>query len=169
MIRPEAKAQLMRWREALIGGAAVVIGIWLLTAFSGLPALFGGVALLVGAILLLSGLRHARFRSADRAPGILRVIEGRISYMGPITGGTVALDDLVAVTFLRDAEGGAWCLTPDAEPDLIIPLGAIGADALLDALAPLPGLDSGAMVRAVQSRTGASVTVWRRTEFRALT
>ncbi|SFI95355.1 hypothetical protein [Jannaschia pohangensis] len=169
MIRPEAKARLLRWREALIGASCAVAGLWLWLATAGLPALFGAVAMAIGAVLILSGMRRARFRSTHQDPGIVRIVEGRISYMGPVTGGSVALDDLVAVTLLRDDTGAAWCLTPEAERDLVIPEGAIGAEGLLDALAPLPGLDSGAMVRAVQSRTGASITVWRREQFRALT
>ncbi|MEM8823636.1 MAG: hypothetical protein AAGF30_08510, partial [Pseudomonadota bacterium] len=72
---------------------------------------------------------------------------------------------------LNRAEDGVatWQLIPSQGAPLHIPEGAQGADALLDALAPLPSLDGGAMVRAVQSRTPGLTTVWRRDPRLALT
>lgn len=170
MIRPEAAARLTRWREALIGTAAVAIGLWLWLANDGLLALFGAVAMAVGAILILSGIRAARFRADGQSPGIVNVVEGRITYMGPLTGGLVDLDEVMQVAFHRPDTGDAyWRLTHRQGEPLVIPEGAAGADKLLDALAPLPGLDTGAMVRAVQTRTPGMITVWRRDRLRALT
>ncbi|SDZ18647.1 hypothetical protein SAMN05444004_10781 [Jannaschia faecimaris] len=170
MIRPEVATLLTRWREALIGGAAVLIGLWLWLAFTGLLALFGAVALAVGSVLILSGLRAARFRSDGHSPGVVQVVEGRITYMGPVVGGVVALDELTEITFHRPAQGDAfWRLAHTQDQPLMIPEGAAGADKLLDALAPLPGLDTGAMVRAVQKRTPHTITIWRRHPLRALT
>ncbi len=152
MIRPDVAARLARWREALIGAAALVAGLALWFANSGLLALFGAVAIAVGCVLLLSGIRTARFRSDELRPGIVQVVEGRITYMGPHTGGLVELDDLTQVALHRAADGTAdWHLAHRAGPPLVIPEGAAGSDRLLDALAPLPGLDTGAMVRAVQN------------------
>lgn len=170
MIRPAAAARLHRWREALIGGTAACAGLWLWLANDGLLALFGGVAIAVGSILILSGLRAARFQTDGQSPGIVEVIEGRVSYMGPLTGGLVDLDEVTQVAFHRPDAGDAyWRLTHRQGEPLIIPEGAAGADKLLDALAPLPGLDTGAMVRAVQTRTPGMITVWRRERLRALT
>lgn len=170
MIRPDAAARLVRWREALIGGAALGLGAWLWLANSGLLALFGAVAIAVGIVLLISGIRAARFRSDTLSPGIVGVDEGRITYMGPLTGGLVDLDEVTQVAFHRPDVGDAyWQLSHRQGGPLIIPDGAAGADKLLDALAPLPGLDTGAMVRAVQTRTPGTITVWRRSPLRALT
>ncbi|MEM7709665.1 MAG: hypothetical protein AAF264_02710 [Pseudomonadota bacterium] len=170
MIRPEAAATLARWRDVLIGSAALAVGITLLTTSSGLPTLFGLALLAVGALLLVTGLRRARFRTGARGPGLVRMDEGRILYMGPETGGMIALDDLEEVLLDRAPDGTAtWYLVPGQGTSLGIPEGADGADGLLDALAPLPGLDGGAMVRAVQSRTPGRATVWRRTPRLALT
>ncbi|CTQ49788.1 hypothetical protein [Jannaschia donghaensis] len=170
MIRPEAAARLTRWREALIGAAAMALGAWLWLAFDGLPALFALAALLIGVVLVVSGIRAARFRSTDLSPGIVGVDEGRITYMGPLTGGLVELDELTQIAFHRPTTGDAyWRLSHRQGEPLIIPEGAAGSDKLLDALAPLPGLDTGAMVRAVQTRTPRTITVWRRDGLRALT
>ncbi|MFO6465797.1 hypothetical protein ACK8OR_15495 [Jannaschia sp. KMU-145] len=170
MIRPEATATILRWREAVLGGAAILWGGWLVAASSGLPALFGIALVLVGAVLALSGVRHARFRTEAEAPGIVEVVEGRITYLGPVMGGTVALDELAELAFRRSSGGEAfWRLTPLSGAAVFIPEGAKGAEALLDALAPLPGFDGGAMVRAVQGRTPGLAILWRRRGAAALT
>ncbi|MBM2575005.1 hypothetical protein JQC91_01695 [Jannaschia sp. Os4] len=168
MIRPEASAMLLRWREALVGAGAVALGLWLLARGGGLPWLFGLVLVLIGAVLLPSGWRRARLRTEAEAPGIVSAVEGTIAYMGPITGGMVSLDELSEVAFRRASTGeGFWRLAAVDGAPLTIPEGARGAEVLLDALAPLPGFDGGAMVRAVRGRTGTTV-VWRRSRPLAL-
>ena len=168
-IRPEAAARLSRWREALIGMAFLGLGAWLLPG-GGLWTLFGLAALGTGGVLALSGLRRARFRHATDAPGLLELDEGRLTYLGPVLGGTVAVDELAEVTFRRTRSGEAfWRLAPVSGRALIVPEGAAGAERLLDALAPLPGFDAGALVRATRAPAPATVTVWRRPSRAALT
>ena len=170
MIRPEAAALLARWREAAIGGAAILLGVWLLATSGGLPVLFGIALTGAGAVLALSGLRRARFRRAADEPGMLELDEGRLTYLGPVLGGTVAVAELEEVTFRRTRSGEAfWRLSPEGGRALIVPEGAAGAERLLDALAPLPGFDSGALVRATRAPAPATVTVWRRRHLAALT
>ncbi|TFL19875.1 hypothetical protein [Jannaschia formosa] len=169
MIRPEAAALIARWREAAIGGTAAALGLWLLATTGGLPFLFGIALTGLGTVLAFSGLRHARFRTGDdEAPGLVEVDEARITYLGPVMGGSVALDDLTEVTFRRTATGEAFWRLVAPEGTVYIPEGARGAEQLLDALAPLPGFDGGAMVRAVQSRTATTVKVWSRPGHAAL-
>lgn len=163
MIRPRAAATLLRWREALVGGIVAAGGVWLWLEFRGLAAVIGGAAVGVGVMLLLSGIRRARFATGALSPGVVEVDEGRITYLGPVMGGSVELDDLQAVTFRRTATGEAfWRLVLAAGPPLVIPEGAAGAERLLDGLVALPGLDPGAMVRAVRRPAPATVVVWRR-------
>ncbi len=170
MIRPEIAARLTRWREAIAGGAVVASGLWLALGSSGLVAIFGGAVALLGAMLALSGIRRARFRSAVCAPGVLEVDEGRLTYLGPVLGGSADLDDLTEVVFRRTATGEAfWRLSHTGGRPLIVPEGAAGSERLLDALAPLPGLESGAMVRAVQGRRAGTTAVWRRADRLSLT
>ena len=165
MIRPDAAATLMRWREALAGGAIAGLGLWVALASRGLPAILGAVAIGVGATLIVSGMRRARFATAAASPGLVEVDEGRITYLGPVMGGSVALDDVEAVTFRRTATGEAfWRIAHDAGHALAIPEGAAGSERLLDALVALPGLAPGAMVRAVRRPGPVTVVVWRRRE-----
>lgn len=170
MIRPDAFDLLHRWREALFGGVAVTLGLWFWLAGRGVPALLGAVAVGVGAILILSGIRRALFRSDTDSPGLVEVDEGRITYLGPIMGGAVEIDDVTEVTFRRTATGEAfWRISQSGGRPLLIPEGAAGSELLLDALVSLPGLDTGAMVRAVRTPKPATVIVWRRAALRALT
>lgn len=170
MFRPEALALIARWREAAIGAAAALLGLWLLATSGGLLFLFGIALTALGALLAFSGLRHARFHSTEEAaPGVLEVDEARITYLSPLMGGSVALDDLTEVIFRRTATGEAFWRLVSPEATLYVPEGARGAEQLLDALAPLPGFDGGAMVRAVQTRTETTVKVWSRPGHAALT
>ena len=165
MIRPGAADLLRRWREALVGAAALALGLWLWAAARGLPSVLGAVAALVGAVLLLSGIRRALFASDAEAPGMVEVDEGRITYLGPVMGGSVEIDDVTEVAFRRTATGEAfWRLAQEAGRPLAIPEGAAGAERLLDALVSLPRLDTGAMVRAVRAPGPATIVVWRRSD-----
>ncbi|MDB2407934.1 hypothetical protein N9W17_05385 [Jannaschia sp.] len=170
MIRPEAAALLIRWREAALGAVGAALGLWLLLTSGGLPFLFGIALTGLGIVLSFSGLRHARFAAqGDAAPGVIEVDEARITYLGPVMGGSVALDDMTEITFRRTATGEAFWRLVSPEATLYVPEGARGAEQLLDALAPLPNFDGGAMVRAVQSRTATTVKVWSRPGQSALT
>jgi hypothetical protein len=170
MIRPEAAETILRWREALLGATGVLLGIGMMATSSGLSALLGLALALVGAVLGISGIRHARFDTAEEdAPGLVEVDEGQITYLSPVMGGAVALDDLVEVVFRRTAMGEAFWKLVSTEATIYIPEGARGAEQLLDALAPLPGFDGGKMIRAVRARREATVKVWSRPDHAALT
>ena len=157
MIREDVRRALWRWREALAGGAAAALGLWWgLTAYGALLVI--GTALLVGGTLLaVAGVRRGRARLAGEGPGVVQVDEGQVSYFGPHDGGIVALADVRRVAVTGGAVPG-WRLETD-EGRLDVPFGAVGADALVDAFARLPGFDTG---RATGGR-GAR-TIWVRGE-----
>lgn len=160
-LRPEAVARLKQWRETMIGTAVTCVGGWIALTSFGLGVLAGGVIALIGISLIFTGTRHALFRTDAEAPGIVEVTEGRITYLGPLAGGTVALADLREVSFTRTHDGNAfWRLTSHEPQPLIIPAGASGVDVLLDTFTALPQFDTGLMVRAVQSRTPTARTIW---------
>lgn len=169
-MRPEALATLTRWREALAGSALALLGIWIMARQGGFYFGAGALMSLLGLGLMFTGLRHALFRTDQSAPGIVEVVEGRITYLGPLLGGTVALDDVRAITYRLTKGGEAfWRFdSNDAQP-LIIPAGAQGVEKLLDACTVLPRLDPGRMVRAVQMRTAGSLAVWQHPARDALT
>ena len=100
---------------------------------------------------------------------MVQIDEGRILFMGPETGGAMALDDLSVLSIRRDRGGeSAWVLA-DASQLLVIPVDASGADALFDAFAALPGLNIDRLIAAVQSRTKGSQRLWARDRPIALT
>ena len=170
MIRPEAAETILRWREAILGVAGLALGVGMMTQGGGLLALFGLALALVGTVLAISGIRRARFELPDEiAPGLVEVDEGQITFLSPITGGSVALDDLTEVVFRRTGTGEAFWRLVSTEATVYIPEGARGAEQLLDALAPLPGFDGGRMVRAVRGRRPSTVKVWSRPGHAALT
>ncbi len=160
-VRPELAAAAWRWREVLIWGGVLIGGAAL--AWRGYvrvePLFFVvGLAMAAASFALLRGAR-ARMRLAATAPGpgVVRIDERRIGFMGPDAGGYVDLEDLtsVAVTGAAGDPDRTWLLRADGGAALAIPFGADGADRLPDTLAALPGIDYAAADR-------AGGVIWRR-------
>ena len=99
---------------------------------------------------------------------MVTIDERRIAYFGPYGGGIVSLDDISQIS-IRAASGRSkphWMLEwSSADPPLIIPAGAEGADGLIDSFAALPGFAPLRAIAALNASGGAargSVTIWRR-------
>ncbi len=168
--RPEAITALTRWREVLMALAIILIGLWIALRPGGVIVTgFGYVLIALGAAFMVPALRRARFMTGTDGPGAVEVDEGRILYMGPQTGGTMALDDLRVLSVRRDGGDQVTWVLADATQLLVIPVHAAGADALFDAFAALPGLNVERLIRAVQSRTKGSQRLWSRDTPLALT
>ena len=166
-LRPEAKAQLLRWREALIGGAAALLGLWLLLTSFGLPFLFGIALALGGGWLAVAGIQRGRFRQGGDGPGVVRVVEGSVTYFGPWGGGVAALDRLAWLELVpAPGAAGLWVLIDEDGQRLEIPVDARGAEALLDLFAALPGLRTGAMLRSLQVPVRERTMIWQRDRLR---
>jgi hypothetical protein len=166
-LRPEAKAQLLRWRETLTGIGAFALGLWLaLTAYGVLFGL-GVVLALGGAALALAGVQRARFRQGSEGPGVVQVVEGRVTYFGPWGGGGASLDRLAWLELVpvRGA-AGAFVLIEEEGERLEIPIDARGAERLFDVFAALPGLDTGAMLAAMQPPVRERTLIWQRDRLR---
>lgn len=166
--RPEAKAALMRWREVIVAGVIIALGLWIAAKPAGMIVTgFGYVLIGLGAVALVPSIRRARFFTGGEGPGVVQIDEGRILFMGPQTGGAMALDDLSVLSVRRDRTGeSAWVLA-DATQLLVIPVDAAGADALFDAFSTLPGVQIDRLIAAVQSRTHGSQRLWARDSARA--
>ncbi|MGR3376106.1 hypothetical protein [Salipiger abyssi] len=161
LVRPEVRAALSQWREALYGAGVLALGLyWAFFTGGGLLHWVGYVVAAAGALLLVAGLQRGRFRMGGGGPGIVQVIEGRISYFGPLTGGAADLDTLTALTLDRHGKPAHWLLHRPDEPPLAIPLNAEGADALFDAFATLPGLPTERMLTEMHRASRHSVTIW---------
>lgn len=171
LIRPEAAAALMRWREALIGAALIAAGLWLASLGGAFFVTVGAGAAGLGAALALIAWRRMRFRLGGSAPGLVEVVEGQIAYLAPSGGGFAALSEIEEVALTFTAAGRpAWRIVQAGAPALVVPLGAEGAEALFDAFLSLPGARAEPFLAATRRRPGeGAVTLWRRRARPALT
>jgi hypothetical protein len=150
-LRPEVAASLHRWREALGSLALAALGLWVMS--------WGGYAyLILGLLLLSTGLgwavlstRRLRFAQTGEAPGIVRVTEAQIAFLGPRTGGFIGLPDLAELRLLTLRGRRIWKLRAANGETLHIPVESAGAEALFDAFATLPGMDTAALVAALSA------------------
>ncbi|MFV0245434.1 MAG: hypothetical protein ACK5IB_10505 [Qingshengfaniella sp.] len=161
-IRPEVSAAIWRWRETLIGVGLAGLGLWVGLGPRGLLAGLGWVAFGGGGILALGGIQRARFRRPGEGPGVVRVTEGQISYMGPLTGGIVARDALRVLSLSPNGHPLHWRLEHDLGPPVMIPVTAKNAEDLFDVFEQLPGLNMGALLAALDSPPTEPLVLWRR-------
>lgn len=162
MIRPEAKAQLFRWREVLAGAGALLLGVWWLSGTHSLLILPGMALAVAGTALVWIGVQRARFRGEGQGPGSVQVDEGQITYFGPLTGGAVALQDLSGITLDPSLFPAHWRLKQAGQPEVLVPVNAEGAERLFDAFATLPGLRMDRVLAALKSQDKHPIVIWRR-------
>lgn len=168
--RPEAIAAVARWREVLVAAVIMALGLWIAAKPGGMIVTgFGYVLIGLGAVAMVPAVRRARFITGGSGPGVVQIDEGRILFMGPETGGAMALDDLSILSLRRDRDGKSSWVLADASQLLVIPVDASGADALFDAFAALPGLNIDRLIASVQNRTQGSQRLWVRDRPLALT
>ncbi len=161
MIRPAVRAALVRWRDVIAGAALILLGLWWASGAGPIVGAGAGAAAL-GAAILLTGVQRLRFDRGGEGPGVVRVDERRIVYMGPLDGGTLALDELRRLDLDPTARPDpVWVMT-GPEGALHVPVTARGADALLGAFAALPGLATGRLLHELSRGGEAQVTVWER-------
>ena len=170
-IRPELLARLHHWREPIGWAALLATGVFLVwRGYARLEPLLFVLGLLLaaaGAGLLRAALRRLRLSSDTLSEGVVVIEEARIAYLGPRDGGFVDLPavtrvEIVSRPHLPPSSPHAWVITAEDGTRLTIPLGAEGADALFDALSPLPGIDFDAGIAAVSARRPGRAIVWRK-------
>ncbi|SEO75037.1 hypothetical protein SAMN04490248_11149 [Salinihabitans flavidus] len=160
-LRPEARATILRWREVLIGLGVLALGLW--WASGGGILRWVGIAVAIGGALLIhTGVQRARFRRGQDGPGLVRVVEGQVSYFGPISGGIVSVEGIERLVLDPSGKPAHWVLERRDEPPIHIPVTADGAEALFDVFSTLPGLRTGQMVDALDTRGSIPVVVWER-------
>jgi len=160
--RPEAQAEVWRWRECLLGVAIVVLGLWLVLGPGLLLAVPGYALIIGGAAGVWLGIQRARFRGTDGGTGAVQVDEGQITYFGPLTGGTVALREMDRLSLERAMFPAHWRLDQPGQAPLLIPVNAAGSEALFDAFASLPGLKTERMLTELHATRHQAVVIWRR-------
>ena len=161
-LRPEVRALLWRWREVLIGGGLALFGLWLVLGPGFLLSVPGYAFLLGGAAFFWLGVQRGRFRGADGGAGAVQVDEGQVTYFGPLTGGTVALREMVRLTLDRQLFPAHWRLEQPGQPALLIPVNAAGSEALFDAFAALPGLKTERMLQELHATAHQAVVIWQK-------
>ncbi|MEY8840382.1 hypothetical protein AB9K41_15285 [Cribrihabitans sp. XS_ASV171] len=165
-IRPEARAALWRWRECLAALAMAFVASSWIAGPGGLLGWVGWVLLAAAVAVAVIGVQRGRFRRGSGGPGIVTVDEGRIVYMGPLTGGVVAARELERLTLDPSSRPPHWVLDQPGEPPLQIPVSAEGAEALFDVFATLPGLRTERMLSELNGGARHPVVIWERTPSR---
>ena len=162
-LRPEVKAWLRRWAETLAALALAALGVlWFATGGPVLAWAGAALALAAGAAAYVA-FRRARFGSPGGGVGVVHLDEGRLTYFGPLSGGSVDVQEVVSVGIDPRHHPAHWVVR-DGETDLLIPVDAEGAGALFDVFALLPGFDLGAVRAASEEVRDLPATLWRRDE-----
>lgn len=159
LVRPEISAGLRRYREVILGAALAALGLWVALQGGYLLVPVGLAMVGLGAAWAVLALRRLRFAQGPDGPGVVELDEGQVGYLGPGSGGFVSLVDLVELRLLRLRGRLVWRLKQADGQALLIPVDAAGAEALFDAFASLPGMDTAALVAALQAEpeTGGRV------------
>ena len=167
-IRPEARAQLWNWRELIAALCLLLLGLrWALFGV-GVWTITGWAVVAVSVLLAVVGAQRVRFRQGGGGPGVVQVVEGQISYFGPLTGGAVAVSELRSLTLDPTARPAHWMLEQPGQEVVAIPVNAAGSEALFDVFAALPGIKTERMLNELQSLRGEGtahpVVIWQRRE-----
>ena len=165
-MNPALLALLRRHREALGAAAVAVLGLWV-AAQGGLILIpLGLVIATLGATLTLNAWRRVRFTQKVQAPGMVELDEGQVGYLSPEMGGFLSLNDLTEIRLMTVRGTRMWRLKQSDGQALLIPVDAAGAERLFDAFASLPGLDTAALVAALDNPPPESLAearvIWRR-------
>ena len=168
-IRPEARRALIRYQQPLIGCLVVALGIWWATGF-GLVRWLGFLLILGGSVFVIEGLRRARLlRGGGFGPGVVEVDERQIAWFAADVGGVVSVDALSWVSIHSYADKPAnWVFQQKDGQRLSVPTDAAGADKIIDALAPLNGIDLSLAAEALNHSQEKSFVLWRATTVRDL-
>lgn len=165
-LRPEARRVLIRYREALIGGAVAAFGLWWAMGSLGAIKWIGLIICVIGLTILWSGLRQARIRTGRGGVGVVQLDERQVTYLAPVGGGFASLDDVRHIEIAKDRAGLAVWRIHSGGDLLVIPARAERAEILFDALTALPGADIDAAIRAINAapddRPDDRVVIWSR-------
>lgn len=168
MIRPEALARLSQWREPAFAAALVALGLWCLWLGGWVLWPLGALLLALGLPLGVISLRKQRFARATtgQPSGLVELDEAQLGWFGPSGGGFVSLDELVELRLITRGAGRFWRLKQSDGQALLIPIAAEGAEALFEAFTALPGMNSAALIAALNTAPAPDDSlgpvIWRR-------
>lgn len=160
-LRPQARAVLWRLREVAVALAVAGAGLWWGLSAFGFVRWLGWALVALALGLMLAALQRLRFGQRSGGPGIVQVVERRLAYFGPLTGGVIDLDDLRQLALDGSGVPVHWLLSGADGQVVAVPINATGADALFDAFAALPGLSAERLIAAVQSPPAGRLILWQ--------
>ncbi|MDG2339597.1 MAG: hypothetical protein P8L32_00165 [Paracoccaceae bacterium] len=163
-LRPEARQSLHRYRDLIIAGLVGSVGLYWALSMFGLMVWIGWLLVIVALAFAASGIQRLRFRSEQGGVGIVSVHEGQITYLSPFDGGMVALSEINTLILDYAQDPARWVLMQPGQADVQIPLNAEGTDKLFDIFAALPGLQTEAMLAALQKNDGHPIVIWQRSK-----
>ena len=166
VLRPAARAALWRWREVALALAVAGFGFWAGLRTFGFVSWISFALAAFGLALTLVAVQRLRFAGGAGGAGLVEVDERQLSYFGPLSGGIMALGDLVRVDLDPTGRPAHWVLTDQAGQLLHIPVNAAGAEALFDLFAALPGIRTGRMLEALRGRPAQKVLIWQAAQAR---
>ena len=160
-LRPEARAALLRWRGLGLAVVPLVLGFWWgLTSF-GILRWLGWTLVIVGLALGWTAVQRLRFQRGSDGPGVVEIRERQVAYLGPLSGGVVNLDDLSELRLDPTSDPAHWLLLSPGQT-VAIPVTALGAEALFDLFATLPGIRTGPMLSHLSRLPEAPQIIWQR-------
>lgn len=161
-VRPEVKAAAWRFRDALIGGAVSVFGMYWALNGIGILSIVGISLAIAGALLVFAGIQRGRFRGRTGGSGVVLVDEGQVTYFGPTAGGSVVVANLDRVE-LDPLAGpkGEWVLHDPTTAPLRIPVNAEAADTLFDVFSALRGFQTERMLAVLNGPPKELIVLWR--------
>jgi hypothetical protein len=165
-IRPEAKLALWRWREVLVAGFVLILGLSWINGPGGLLGWIGWLLVAVAIALAVIGVQRARFRTGTGGQGVVTVDEGQITYFGPLDGGIIATREIERLALDPTSTPAHWVLEQPGQTVLHIPVNAEGAEALFDVFSALPGLKTEHMLAELNGGSAHPVVIWERTPSR---
>lgn len=161
--RPEVQAFFWRWREVLLAGVVLALGIWWALTGVGINQWLGYIFCAIGIGWGIAGAQRARFAQDGDGPGVVQLRERRLAYFGPLDGGVMDIADLAKLEIDPTSHPApSWVLTSIEAQQLSIPINAAGADALFDVFATLPDIKTGTVLDVLSHTPDARVTVWSR-------
>ncbi len=161
-VRPEAKAEILRLREILIGVICIALGAYWALGVGQLLGYVGILLVILGASLCVIGYQRSRFRIGGQGPGVVQVVEGQIAYFGPLNGGTLATEAIERLALDPSGKPAHWILEHSGQPALHIPVNAEGADALFDVFSALPGIKTERLLSELHRKTVIPTVIWER-------
>lgn len=163
-LRPAARAFVLRWAEVGFCTGSLIFSLSVALGGGWVRLVVGGIFATLSAQWLWIALRRMRFARPAAAPGLVELDEGEIRYVAPpgtAMGGRIALADLREIRLISTSSGRLWQLK-GAGQMLLVPVDARGAGALHDGFATLPGIDMGALSRALAQSGGGTARLWSR-------